>query len=271
MWNAGFRLVLILAAGIDIACSQSQVAPPAPRNVGLVGFDPEDGQTAVTKAPAVIVTKDPSYSEIGYRDLIAQIGLRTWPALAPVAMSVRYVPRHAQTTASRNEIVPDRPLAEGWYTVRVGPLPQGYEWPPQGRRIALADGSMGSRFRIGSAPHLHRLRRCNPSGKTPTVSLEFSEALATKGKLADIVKVVTDTKVVCSSLDGSGGLFSMLTYACAGLAKAAAIDITIEAGLESKDGRPLAPPAKPLNVAGVEFAQWASDCSVYYPPFEATP
>ena len=263
--NFGSALIVALGA-VGLACSSSHPGPIAPPNVGIVGFEPGDGETQVTQIPAVVSIKWDGYSDPGYKELVAQISLRTWPELAPVAMTIR---TSGEKGTTRHEIITEKPLAEGWYTFRVGALPAGYAWYHESPPLKLADGSVGSRFRIGSSPHLHKILRCSAPGKSPTVDLTFSEVVTNKGKLADIVRITTtDVKVSCTSLDGNATVFSTVTYGCPGLAKDASIDININAGLESRSARPVAPFAKALHVNAVDFGAWASDCSEYVVPFE---
>lgn len=265
------------SAAVDAGSSDADVAEDAGDATGgsapgrpqpAVSFDPADRATATgARNPEIRVF---NYNTVVPSPLVAALAssatLTTWPEGEPVAFdpgSVMAGDAAAAAAGYHQAIItlrPRRPLLERWYFAGVKPLPSGFALGPALGLHQGADGSVGTRFRPGSAPIVRAVQVCEKAGGVEKLIFDTSEPVRAARPLTDIITVTHPGGAAqpnCRSLEAPAVTGIHVDLACESLDRAAALAIAVGDGLAAvAGGAPIAPttftfvPAQIIAVGG---------------------
>ena len=152
-------------------------------------------------------------------DVVVQ--LVTWPGLEPVDTPIM---RLDEGDVARFEVVPDGPLPDGWYGVRVSAAPISYS---EGWHVLDPGRVVVSRIGVGASPRVSSVR-ADAGGR---VRVRFSE------RTADVAGVtVTQEGSTCTRVPTHAEPVPELSFECAA-AWPGEVRVTLE-GMTSTRGVP---------------------------------
>lgn len=157
-------------------------------------------------------------------------------------------------------------LRPGWHTLTLSSPPAGVA---SAFRSAseFADGSIGTRFHVGSRPLVYAVRVCDRATEADTVVVDFSERVRSENSIATSVEVRGGTGA-CDFSAADVSNFDSLTGRCGGLAGIDSWEVRF-AGLVGLSGvtvtavaPDLTPRALPLavTVSPATLEDWGGGC-----------
>jgi hypothetical protein len=165
-------------------------APPdrqgGPEPTVRVWLEPADLSTDVATTPLTVRVQWPSTPPTleALENLRAAVSLTDARGQGlPVVTTEARGDLEASNGTAEFQVVPERPLENGWYSMRLDGLTGLYETSPV-QRIAGREGSVAARFHVGSAPLIQHVQVCERSAGHWTVLAEFSERVRTGEALA---------------------------------------------------------------------------------------
>jgi hypothetical protein len=243
--------------------------PPVPRPT--VWFDPSDYTTSVGNAPlrVRIEVLAGSVSERSLSELASTLTLNTWPELSPVPSRTSVVREDSQSSGSviyHVEKVPNSPLADRWYALRVGALPAGFEWPTFPSHISLPDGAIVSRFRVGSEPRVFGVRKCQRRTASE-IFIDFTE-LVENDQSASIDVLQGDSRLSCERVGAtnSEGVGSIALQCPGAISGSLEVSIVLRGGLRSRNGVPVSGSSSiQLRFVPAQMRPWGTGCTIFRP------
>lgn len=212
-------------------------------------FGVEDGTTNLgAELPSLTVADQAAVAtETKLAELAASVAIETWPERVAVA-GVQVLVDAADASPVGRVLRAGAPaaLADRWYLARVTALPQGFVSYQR-----LDDGTVGVRFRPGSAPRIREVQTCAKAGTGAKLLLYPSEPVRAERPIAEIVTVTQGGAVVPFSVNSVAQ--SDIELVCESLAAGKA-QVRVGPGLVAETGLPLAPGAWTIDAgfAGTE-------------------
>lgn len=202
-------------------------------------FQPIDVTSDVSRTPVQLIFDN--FQNIVPADVVQKLAelasLVTYPEQEAVATTAQVTEGTEQDPRGYLTLVPVSPLSERWYALRVAKLPEGIETPVK-TFLVQPDGTLVSRFRLGSQPVLRSISYCQRSTDVVSIFFNFSETVvAASGSRSDFMKVQQATTGARCELSSEP---SINRFDCSGLRMDQEAKAIIVTGLSSPAGIPVA-------------------------------
>jgi len=235
----GLALLTMVGCGSGAASSDG-----APRPKNIYALTP-DGTT--NAGASLVIQFAAQYAGGGFsaddRSTVeGGLSLATWPDLSPIAGDVSLTPATSAPAYDVFAITSRAPLPDGWYIGLAASVPPDARWTSPLFSHVEADGTVGTRVRVGSAPALRRLDFCPKSGGDVAVVVTFSEPIMSTADVLPLA-VAAGSSCMPPALPTAGAPLAELEYVCNGAALTDAFALALGEGLSSPSGVAV-PPAR---------------------------
>ena len=246
--------------------------PPKP----TLNFLPPDLWTSVDAGTAGLqVTSDlEKVTDKQKTVLTSYFSLRSWPDLSEISAATSIDSTMEKGSLADRfdvDIMPSTPLVEGWYFLSLLEVPQGFDLHPSQSLHEASDGSIGTRFRIGSEPLLLGIAVCPKEAEKSRVYFHFSELIKVT-KAMDMIITLSQTDGSfqgCDPSSGSPGGDYERYFDCVGLDMTSPLTIIVGEGIQSMTGVPMkdltGKTAFTYLFTPASLSEYLSGCGFYRP------